>query len=64
MNIVFRILVCAVIFLGGSYGLISLAIATRGDAFVGTPDWPMVASGVALCGLVGLVWWFSKPTPK
>lgn len=64
MSILFRVLVCVVIFFGGGYGFVSLNIALRGDAFVGYPDWSMVASGVALCGLVGLVWWFSKPTPK
>lgn len=60
----FRVLLCAVVLIGGYYFLTSLRIALRGDAFVGTPDWSTVASGVALCGLVGLIWWFSEPRPK
>lgn len=59
-----RVLLCAVVFIGGGYSLVHLSLAARGEAFTTSPDWSMVASGVALCGLVGLVWWFTKPVPK
>lgn len=60
----FRVLLCAVILIGGQYGLMQLSLALRGHAFTTWPDWSMLVSGLALFGLVGLVWWCSKPVSK
>lgn len=60
----FRVLLCAVILIGGQYGLMQLSLVLRGQAFTTWPDWSMLASGLALFGVAGLVWWFTKPVPK
>lgn len=56
-----RLLICAVILCGGSYGVLWLTDGARGGAYGGFPDYPMMVSGAAIFGLVFLIWWATKP---
>lgn len=59
-----RVIICAIVFFGGTSGVLWLAKGVRGGAYGGAPDYTLMVSGAALCGLVCLIWWATKPASQ
>ena len=52
-----RVFLCALILIGGTYGVWTLTVAMRDGRYVGFPDYSFAVSGTAVWGIAFLVWW-------